>query len=500
MSGTSTGVDLPVAKPAARKFRVFISYASEDLAIANAIHKSLSVALGDIFAEINIDKRFLQPGTDFKKQIQAKLEITDVFIIVFTGAEKESHSYTGWEVGYFDRIMETSPGRMKVSFYVHKPPAISAEDQGISMGISRDKLQLTPEKFESETSVFADDPMCVMLGKWQDTVDEISKSIGYVVARRPEQDPVACVKALKSEIFRYLKTTVDSVLKPQKQITIRATGEALKRSRGDLPPDALLSPVGAGGSLEIFGFSDTEPITWEKFLEKISDSNYRDSWREAITSVMMSSFPDHINVDNSQIIVSSDGSKAYRLILTTVTKYYNDIYDFNIYFVEALQRPDFGDAATTLLLRGLELVCRFRFMFLEDTSQFSSGVIRVKDSQKLPEIASSLLRELDLLNKDARDASLDDPAKWRVYVSWDDLLQMSKEYRPCEQQIYEIVGRIVQSKRQPELLEPLQRELADVLDDLQKKIRPFNTKLVKQMTRKLEELVPSDDAGLSIAS
>jgi hypothetical protein len=148
-----------------------------------------------------------------------------------------------------------------------------------------------------------------------------------------------------------LKTTVDSVLKPQKQITIRATGEALKRSSGDLPPDALLTPVGAGGSVEIFGFSDTESITWEKFLEKISNSNYRDSWREAIRSVMMSSFPDHINVDNSQIIVSSDGSKAYRLILTTVTRYYNDIYDFNIYFVEALQRADFGDAATTLLLR-----------------------------------------------------------------------------------------------------------------------------------------------------
>src|SRR5260370_41795867 len=430
MSGPSIAVNLSVAKPAARKFRVFISYASEDLPIANAIHKYLTVGIGDVLVEINIEKGFLQPGTDFKKQIQAKLEITDVFIIVFTGAEKESHSYTGWEVGYFDRIMETSPGRMKVSFYVHKPPAISAEDQGISVDISRDKLQLTPEQFESEISVFADDPMCVMLGKWQDIVDEVSKSIGYVVARKPEQDPVPCVRALKSEIFRYLKTTVDNILKPQKQITIRATGEAIKRSGGDLPPDALLSPVGAGGSLEIFGFSDTESITWEKFLEKISNSNYRDSWREAIRSVMMSSFPDHINVDNSQIIVSSDGSKAYRLILTTVTRYYNDIYDFNIYFVEALKRDDYGDAATTLLLKGLELVCRFRFMFLEDTSQFSSGVIRVKETQKLPEIASSLLRELDLLNKDARDANLDDPAKWRVYVSLHSLLQISKENQP----------------------------------------------------------------------
>src|SRR5260370_39912488 len=310
MSGPSIAVNLSVAKPAARKFRVFISYASEDLPIANAIHKYLTVALGDVFAEINIDKRFLQPGTDFKKQIQAKLEITDVFIIVFTGAERESHSYTGWEVGYFDRIMERSPGRMKVSFYVHKPPAISAEDQGISVDISRDKLQLTAEQFESEISVFADDPMCVMLGKWQDIVDEVSKSIGYVVARKPEQDPVPCVRALKSEIFRYLKTTVDNILKPQKQITIRATGEAIKRSGGDLPPDALLSPVGAGGLLETLRFSCTETITWEKFLEKISNSNYPDSWPEAIRGGLISPFPHPIHISHHPYTLHHTPTKA----------------------------------------------------------------------------------------------------------------------------------------------------------------------------------------------
>ena len=39
-----------------RIFRIFISYASEDLPIAAAIGTCLKIALGDFFAEVNLDK------------------------------------------------------------------------------------------------------------------------------------------------------------------------------------------------------------------------------------------------------------------------------------------------------------------------------------------------------------------------------------------------------------------------------------------------------------
>ena len=61
----------PVAEP--RVFRVFISYASEDLPIAEAIGTCLKVALGDYFAEVNLDKWFLQPGLPFEDQIGAEV-------------------------------------------------------------------------------------------------------------------------------------------------------------------------------------------------------------------------------------------------------------------------------------------------------------------------------------------------------------------------------------------------------------------------------------------
>jgi hypothetical protein len=66
---------------------------------------------------------------------------------------------------------------------------------------------------------------------------------------------------------------------------------------------------------------------------------------------------------------------------------------------------------------------------------------------------------------------------------------MAKEYRPREQDIRTIIGRIVRSKGYSELLVSMQGELSTVLNELQAKVRPLNTLLLKQMTRKLDELV-----------
>ncbi|MFY9644177.1 MAG: hypothetical protein WAK29_03310 [Terriglobales bacterium] len=491
----------PAEPPVARRFRIFISYASEDFQIAEAIRKCISLALGEVFAEINVDKRFLQPGLDFRKQIQTKLEDTDVFIIAYTGArDKESHGYTGWEVGYFDRVMQTATDRprAKVALYLENPPAVTADEEGVVLDIGRDKLHSGTEEFAANISVQPDDQMCVLLAKWQQAVDEVANAHGLPVERKPEQDPVRCVKALKIGIFQYLKTTVDTTLKPQKQITIRVTGAALDQCQGDLPDEAEIIPVGSGGSMGIFGLSDAR-TTWKEFLQSTSGSRYRDSWREAIASVIMSSYPDHINVDNSQIIVSSDDAKAYRVILTTATKYYDDNREFNVYFVEALQRPDYGDVSTTLLLKGLELVCRFRFMFLEDASQFSAGNVLATQTARIPELASRLLKELNLLRKDSRDAGLDDPPVWRNFVSWEDILKMGQEYRPREQQIRAIVGRIVGARGQAELIGPLQAELSSALSEMEEKVRPLNTVLLRQMASKLNDMVPACSPRLAAA-
>jgi hypothetical protein len=483
-----------------RIFRIFISYASEDLPIAAAIGTCLKIALGDFFAEVNLDKWFLQPGLAFKRQIESKLQKTDVFIIVYTGAEKQSHGYTGWEVGYFDHVMETTTGRLKIALYLDTPPAISAEEEGIPLGLGRDRLEMTCAQFESDLAVRPDEPICLLLEKWQAEVGKIVEATGFPKPqKKPEQDSAACVRSLKLAIFRYMKGTVETTVQPQKQITIRVKGSALEQAIDNLPPDAQLVPQRAGTPMSIFGLQD-EQIPWEKFLSSTADNRLCDSWREAITSVVMSSFPDRVNVDNSQIILSSDEVKAYRVILTKATKYYDDYREFSVYFVELLNRADYGDESTSNLLKGLQLVCRFRFMFLETDSEFSSQNISTINIDRLPDLARRLLKELSLLRKDARDAGLDEPKVWRKYVTWEHIKSMSDAYRPREIKLRDIISRIAAAKSQPAVLALLRQELSLVLEEMEKAIRPENTLLMREMARKLEEMASDEPSESAIAA
>jgi hypothetical protein len=483
--------------PERRVFRIFISYASEDLAIATAAASCFKTALPDFFAEVNIDKDFLEPGTAFQAQIKAKLQATDVLVILYTGTEKRSHSYTGWEIGFFDHIMLTEPGmRKKISLYLFGPPETTSSEQGIPLGLSKEQLQLSPQQFSSEVLVSPEEPLCKVIEDWQQVIADNMESLHFPRPHyKPEQQAEKCVQNLKLAIFEYLKTTVESVVKPQKQVTIKVKGSALELSNGSLPVESELHPFGAlgsGASMDIFGLSD-EHITWGKFLDSISSQPFADSWSDAITSVVLSSFPDRVNVDNSQVIVTSDGKKSYRVILTTATKFYDDYREYNLYFVEVLQRDSPGDQDTTYLLKGLELICRFRFAFLEPSSDFLGENIRLMDTDQLPNCAMKLLKELNLLHRDAQEAGLDRPGMWAKWVTIDHLRTITEAYRPCEAKLREIVPKIMAAKGQTMLLQPFRKEMAEELTAMEKIVRPENAHLLREMAAQINKVVEQQD-------
>src|SRR5215475_14686484 len=102
-----------------RVLRIFISYASEDLAIAKAIATGFSDSLPLGHADVCFDKWFLDAGTPFKLQIESKLERTDVFIIVYTGVDK---IFPGWELGFFEAVKKNDPKRRIVPLYLGSIP------------------------------------------------------------------------------------------------------------------------------------------------------------------------------------------------------------------------------------------------------------------------------------------------------------------------------------------------------------------------------------------
>ena len=98
--------------------------------------------------------------------------------MVFTGAEKESHGFTGWEVGYFARVMENRPSSKVVPLFLDRPPPTMSSVQGIGIGFNTDVLALDQKSFEAQNIVSDDDAMCAFISTLQQEVDRRRAIIG----------------------------------------------------------------------------------------------------------------------------------------------------------------------------------------------------------------------------------------------------------------------------------------------------------------------------------
>jgi TIR domain len=485
----SSSAGRPHVEPKPQPFRFFISYARENQNIAAAVKEAIQAATGPA-ASVFMDVA-LPFGVSFEKEIKNRLDETNVLVVVHSEILKSAFAFPGLELGYFIRAMESEarpdfPRRI-VPIYLGKPPETVADKQGINLGISRTTMNLTMAEYEATLQAIDFDHSAVScLREFQRLVDSFREDQGAAKIRHDDdqQDLPGLVRTMQSAIFCHLKTTLDpeSTLKPQLQITLRTSDDALCATDDGLPDAACLEPVGAGSPMSIFGLQNLA-ITWGAFRRQ-KPNKYLDSWIDAITKVVTFSLQNQLQKDNSQVIVSYDEKNAYRVILTTGTRYFNGDREFNLYFVE-VRRQEFGDPATTLLLKGLELVCRFRSLFLEQQSEYSTTVSKIVGPQGLKEFAASIERELNLMRRDALEAKLDNPNVWLGLINPELLIQLSETWRPHESKVREAIANIRQSGLAS--IEERRAALTTALDNLESAMRPLNAKMIAEMADKLKE-------------
>jgi hypothetical protein len=470
-----------------RVFRLFISYAKEDEKIAIAVSNAVQTALGPS-AEVFIDSG-LRYGIAFQDEIKKRLDETDVLVVVYSGSLKPAFAFPGMELGYFIHVMQSErkpdfPRRI-VPIYLETPPEILAGTEGVNIGISRATLALTCEEYEAGLQIDYDNGMVKFLREFQGLVDGFRAENGLAkVPQSPEQhDLLGLARKMQLAIFSHLKTTPEFTLKPQKQITIRTSDAALASVERELPPDATLAPVGLGNPMSIFGLPSVE-TTWADFQKLTQSVKFRDSWIDAITSVVTSSLQSQLEVDNSQVIVSYDAKHTFRVILTTGTKYFNGVREFNLFFVEYLRRGDFGDPDTTVIFKGLELLFRFRSLFLERNSEFSSMSLKIAPLGAIKDTSRNLERELNLLKRDALEAGLDKANVWSAFVDWPRLLKMSEVWRPLESKIRETLAQI--RAAEADGLAPCCELLVAAIQELETAMRPLNCDVICEMVDKLK--------------
>jgi TIR domain len=508
----------PNGEPASERLSnpsVFISYAHEDKELAIAFSNMLNQTFGRALAEVFLDMKSIPLGEDIGADIKEALRRTDVLIILSTGALRGSHSWGGFELGYFEAC---HPGPYPDNSIRGKAISISRQEdipiknrKHVPLIIYDHLINEKEQDLEVQIEVSEHDPLVRLLG------DLFLETNGERLDSRRDvtDDYIDKVKQFKKAVYIEFSNRIRNIVKPQKQLLIKYNSRLLDRNREDLPADATITSI--GGAMDVFGIPEEDPaiadveakeiplldsrgmgavkakqFTWQKFCERIAGDSLADHWRSTLSRIVLpSTGGQNVNVDSSQVIASHTKAHRYRLILTTSTRYYNGNIEASVYLVESLQRNDYGRQDITLLLKGLHIVCRFRYAFLDPKSEFHAINVAKWKPAEAPALARQLLTELDCVYAEARDAQLDKPGDWAEFVPVTDLQAMGLVWAPLEAEIRAICAAIIENEGDEAKCAEVVLKLTAKLETLIEQVTPNNVALLKAMSVKLSQIASS---------
>jgi len=469
-----------------KKLEMFVSYASEDKELAEAFQQLLQRHLDEDedYAHVWIDTQGLRAGFEIGFAIKSQLERSEFLIIVYTGHQKESHGFTGVEVGYFMGTHDQGTGgdhNRIVSFYLDRPPAPVADFEGLSFGITPLTLAEELETYLQSLVINERHPIVSFLRELEVAVDGYRRRAGLQQREIDVNKRINTVRELLSITFGILKQRKETEIHPQHKLIIDVA-EDIAAEAMELPASALIRPVGAG-TMAIFGMAEKD-MRWSEFLQQ-SAERYRYVWKDAIETVVTSSL-GLLNADNSQMVIGHNGENIYRLVLTQSTKYYNKRREFHLYFVEIFRRHDFGSDETTILLKALGICCRFRFMFFETQSEFSANNTKIIKLMEAKTHARKLIKELNLLNRDAAEAKLEDPRAWANLIDWVELEEMNNLYIPIDARMRAAANDVLSAHEDE--IEKYRNDLVQAIKELEGAFHDRNGKLIVRLASKMATL------------
>lgn len=471
-------------QPTVAKLEIFISYASEDVALALALNKELSEYLDSDFTHVWIDIEGIRAGFELNDQIKTQLDKTDVLIVIYTGQQKASHGFTGLEIGYFMKAQASAGGRVQrriISFFREAPPGPTSAIKGVPFGIDDSCLATTEIEYAQLLNATVTDahPIALFLKDLEDDVDRFRTLIGFAPISHKSDIRLERVRQLMLAVFKVFKTRKSDEVNPQKKIIV-SVAEELSSQSVELPESSTIVPEGTG-VMSIFGLPDKK-ILWKDFLDR-SPEKYKLFWKDTIEFVILSSL-DRLDADNSQIVISEKDQTIYRVILSKRVRYYNGVQEFQLYFVEILRRNDFGDEQSTNLLKALGLCCRFRFLFFEKKSEFSSNNFAIQSDASMHEKARRLLKELNLLRRDSMEAKLDDPVAWADLLDWNVISKLNAKYPPIEERLRQEAAALLATKTEEDAAAP-RRRLIEAIKALETDFNKENANIIALLSKSL---------------
>jgi len=404
-----------------KNINIFLSYAHEDQAIADAIATMLR---GACYETLDITMMSEFPvGLNWRRLIDDSIEATDIMIAIATGRLKPGHSFTGFEIGSFTTSMRFRPNmtvaptvlRRMIPFAVlDKTPAAVNDFEGIDIDpkdihalrfdasdASGEIQKLSPKGGDNATK-----GVIKFLSDIQDLITEVVPDKATKISRSQQRIEFfnTLAMALCQQLFSDVSNREETVLIPKSKLIIRVPPGSL------LGKDALSSAVvqTQGPCYDSFGLEqDNRSYDWASFLKCASGPDIANAWHETFSSLFVS-MNDSDFVENNTIL-SFDRKKTFRLFVARLTTLFSGAREYHVYVIPLLKPKDYGDPSTTMLLRALQVSLGYRFMFLESSSEFSPDIIRAVRPAMLPAKVAMMQNGLNMLLQMAEDSGLNDP-------------------------------------------------------------------------------------------
>ena len=392
---------------------IFISYATEDKELVGDINNVLQQLFDYASLTIFHDQSILG-GENWAEKIDRELDKADILLIIYTEQKKYSHSYTGYELGYFRNSIKQNPKSPSGLDRIYIPFCIGAEipltmHDTQSVTIGKEYIYNVPKTHMSssiEPTLEDTHPIVQFLLQISNIIRVSAKQpVDKTGSTRLNESATKLYKA----VHNYLQNRVSSQTYPERKLVIKtSTRPCVEGNIAELETGQIEL---VGDFTDVFGLAPANSVgvnfTWSKFCDRVPAA-LRSSTALAIQQLVAAVITE--SGDNYHVITTARRDKSYRLFVSKVVTYVSQKTEIHIYLVQ-VKIKEYGDPLTTRLLKAVSAGLQFRFLLLEDMSQFSPKLLS-HPATKPPDLKAKIvemLAQIDTIMREVAEANLNDP-------------------------------------------------------------------------------------------
>jgi hypothetical protein len=392
-------------------FMAFISYPHEDAFAASTLRDAL-ISLDKDRIEVFFDESSITTGKNISQAIIAALGKSDWFIALGTDVVRQNFAWCGLELGMFmqDKLQKNTFDKCPIAcLYTGTIPDLFHDRLQVKMvslspvhtsDLGSDIVPVEKSPIFKMLSDFAKGYRAYYNEASSDIVKDAHKEWAF---KKAEIITDAYVVSLRSRIR--------NVWYPQKRIEISTSSVKFWEMPARAVPDdsdvTIDMPVYSLFRIGTPAGTTVGSMKWRAFNDLVSHEMGGPHLEFIINSVVCSVLPSRDEAINDHTFLAPNGTR-YRVILTRHVLYRDGRRGFSINFIETLAVAQSGDSRTTMLVAAIMLASRFRFLFLENASEYSVDQVSRVDGEQMSIRLKKLLREWKKINMEAADHGLSD--------------------------------------------------------------------------------------------